>query len=181
MKIIIDFMEQKIDYINFTSFAPVLVSNIQRSIDLVVDKKIVIPFEIEYNSGWKMDIVCKSCENQMSLEFDSETKSTNYTHLKELNSKNYSLKDLNFFSNRIPNTELFEVDGVYYLNRTDFNYVDEIQRKSAVRPILKSCEHCGCDYLIDLRIKSPMPSDRDDPFGSLGHLILSSITVNDKK
>lgn len=145
------------------------------SIGSVVNEKYEIPFEIEFNSSWRVSHSCGNCHHEVSFGENYDAGTKEYKLIKGLNSTNYTLDFLNNLILLFNGLELGKVNGEFYLNRQDFQYEFDIQRMTSVAPILYNCPNCKTEYLAIIRVGMPQLPERNMPSGIVGKICIDEI------
>ena len=145
-----------------------------------IPELINIPGEFEYNSSWKIIYTCNYCNQKVEFFEDFDNEKRNFKWLSRLNSKNSSDVLLTEVCKAFSRLELIEISGVKYINRCDFNYESEFQRKSSVNLLLSSCPTCGAVYLGDFKVGYPILPESNNPKGKIGKVRIEGLVGLDQ-
>ena len=145
--------------------------------DSTSGKHVEIPTNFKFNSSWKIEHSCLSCGNSVSVDQNFEESESNFSVLKNIDSFNYARTFLNEISALFDSIELVNLDEVVYLNRTDFNYDFDFQRKSSIDLTHYSCDSCQNDYLGLIRIGFPLPPERGLETGRVGQVEVADLVM----
>lgn len=160
-------------YVSF--FGKVLQQEMYCPTELPFTSKNAIPFQVDFNSSWKISHECNYCYQTVSFGEDYETFATGYTAFKKMDSGNYNTNFLSKIVQLFKNLKLGAVDGVYYINSTTFEYVSDLQRTTSLSPILYHCPHCKTEYLARFGIGYPWPPEKTNPSGYIGIIFVDEI------
>lgn len=119
-----------------------------------------LPKNLNFNSNWEIIHDCLNCENQVTFTENLENQFRNYKSIIDVNTSKRSYKFLEKVISLFPNLKIVKLNGVYYVNRTDFEYTHEIQKVSSIELKLHKCKYCYANYLSIIRIGGPIPVER---------------------
>jgi hypothetical protein len=142
--------------------------------------KYKVPFEVEFNSSWKITHTCGNCNKEVSFGKDYETHVTGYTGFNDMDSEKYKPAFLKNIVSLFKNLKLEQVNGIYYINRVDFEYVSDLQRMTSVSPVLYTCPNCKTDYLARFIIGDPVAPEKGIPNGYTGEFSVDEIVQIEK-
>jgi hypothetical protein len=154
---------------------------INSEILLESEENVNIPLKFKYNSSWEFYHNCLKCNLKVSFGENFDLKKNNLELINNLNSVNYKLEFLEKISYCFKDIELIEIQNVYYLNRKDFNYTHEIQRKSSISFRFYKCEKCESEYIGIIRIGYPLFPEKNLIGGDLGGVEISQINMINPK
>lgn len=160
-------------YVSF--FGKVLEPKMKSATELPFNSKNKVPFEVEFNSSWKISHECKNCLQNVSFGQDYETHATGYTKFNNMDSRSYKTEFLNNIVQLFKNLELRAVNGVYYINSLNFEYVSDLQRMTSLSPILYHCPHCKTEYLARFGIGVPQAPEKGNSTGYTGNIFVDEI------
>ena len=135
-----------------------------------------IPTELAYNSSWILTHSCLKCNCQIKIIQNYQSIDRSYTILADLNSHHHSLAKLQELCEIFDNIKLVKVNEVYYLNRIDFEYQHELQRKSSISLMKYYCPDCDSIYLAQIRIGLPVEPDKYNVKGLIGKIQVVQIS-----
>ncbi len=140
----------------------------------------VLPLNFSFNHSWNLCHKCANCENEVSICEDFDTQTKTFKVITGINSSKYDIKVINAIIQIFNELELVEIDGVKYINRKDFNYEFEFQRKSSTSLIEYTCNACSSIYLGIMRVGYPLHPEKNLIEGKLGKVEIEEIfEVND--
>jgi hypothetical protein len=134
-----------------------------------------IPGGFEYNSSWKIEFYCSFCGRANNVYEDFDKNERNFRWLIGLNSTGTSIAFLKEVCNVFDRFKLIEITGVQYINRIDFDYKFEIQRKSSVNLLLHSCPSCKAVFLGDFKVGYPLFPEANKPKGKIGKIRIEGL------
>lgn len=161
--------------VSVSFFGKVLEPKMTSATELPFNSKNKVPFEVEFNSSWKISHECKNCFQNVSFGEDYETHATGYTKFNNMDSRNYNTEFLNNIVQLFKNLELRAVNGVYYINSLNFKYVSDLQRTTSLSPILYHCSHCKTEYLARFGIGVPQAPEKGNSTGYTGRIFVDEI------
>jgi hypothetical protein len=140
-----------------------------------------IPLYFSFNHSWDLCHKCANCVNEVSICEDFEKQTRTFKFITGIDSSKYDIKVINDIIQIFNELELVEIDGVKYINRKDFNYEFEFQRKSSTSLIEYSCNACSSIYLGIMRCSYPLQPEKNLIEGKLGKVEIDEIfEVNDR-
>jgi hypothetical protein len=119
-----------------------------------------VPSDLNFNSAWQIIHECTICSNEVKFVESGKQNERNYKTLKNIDSKSRKYEFLAEVCKIFPNLEIVKLDNVNYVNRTDFNYEYDMQRKSSVELKHYCCDFCNSDYLSIIRIGYPLEREK---------------------
>ncbi|MDG1332434.1 MAG: hypothetical protein P8P74_08895 [Crocinitomicaceae bacterium] len=146
---------------------------------LDIQEQTAIPSSFQFNSSWRIEHECLSCGNVIGIDQDFEESTSNFTVLENVDSFNYSQQFLDNIATLFDSVELVKIQEVSYLNRLDFQYDFDFQRKSSVNITHSKCQNCKADYLGLIRVGSPMPTERGMEQGQTGTVEIADLVMVD--
>lgn len=145
------------------------------------DGEIKLPFQFSFNSGWKFSHRCCNCKSDVYIFEDFESKRKNFKVIPNINSSNFETSLIKTIASYFKNLDAVNVDSIFYLNRTNFDYQFDFQRKSSIHLTYYSCENCNSEYLGVIRIGYPLFAEKNIPFGKLGEVNIEEIVQIEAK
>jgi len=139
------------------------------------EQNLLLPSNFSFNHSWEFQHSCSNCKKTISFQEDFHTKTKNFAVITNLNSKHYKLSliyDLGSFFSKL---SCVEIDGDVFLNRNDFDYAFDFQRKNSVNLVNYSCDNCKADYIGLVRIGYPLYPEKNLPSGKLGNVEIEEI------
>lgn len=134
-----------------------------------------IPTNFKFNQSWEFRHNCTNCKNTVSICEDFDNNIKTFRVISCINSLSYEIEFIQDLSLIFQNIELVEIEGITYLNRKDFVYEFEFQRKSSINFINYSCNECGATYLGLIRIGYPLFPEKNLIMGRLGNVEIDGI------
>lgn len=134
-----------------------------------------LPFEFCFNHSWEFQHNCINCGELTGITEDFELKSRNFEFISDVNSTNFNKSVLQDISKMFTGLYTIEVDGIMYINRSNFTYDLEFQRRSSVTLTRYNCINCDIDYTGLIRIGYPLTPERNNPTGNLGIVEIDEI------
>ncbi|RRJ86920.1 hypothetical protein EG240_15660 [Paenimyroides tangerinum] len=166
------FFKNKIIKCSLTYFGPSL---IQINKEETCEQIFNIPFTFYFNHSWNITHKCSCCDNSVTIINDVNNNFKNYTTISNLNSNNYDILFLQELASLFSNIILAKVDNVVYLNRKDFKYEFDFQRKQSVSLKGYTCKSCNASYLGILRIGMPILPEKSMQEGMFGSVEIEEI------
>jgi len=148
---------------------------VQTELKETKEQNLILPSNFVFNHSWEFQHSCSNCKGPISIQEDFQTKTKNFKVITNLNSKHYNqslIYDIGSFFSKL---NCVEIDGDIYLNRNDFDYAFDFQKKSSVNLINYKCESCNVSYLGLVRIGYPLSPEKNLPFGKLGNIEIEEI------
>lgn len=166
-------------YINF--FGEELIET-QLKVDQENGQKLTLPFHFNFNSGWKFLHHCCQCKSKVYISEDFESKIKNFKVITNINSSTYNTNLVTYIASLFTKLKVIEIDEVTYLNRTDFEYTFDFQKKSSINITCYECDDCGTLYFGLIPIGYPLLPDKGLPNGRLGRVeFIEVIEVNSEE
>jgi hypothetical protein len=119
-----------------------------------------VPVNLDFNSPWRIIHDCSNCGEEVEFIENSQKPERNYNTIKNINSNYRNIEFLNEVCSVFPNLELIELEGIRYVNRIDFDYQFDLQRKSSVELKYHICKSCNSPYLSIIRIGYPLEAEK---------------------
>ena len=138
-----------------------------------------VPLFFSFNSSWKIEHVCLACAETVTIDQNFDENESTLSIVKNLNSANYSRSIIEEIAAVFETIEPVEIDDVLYLNRTDFQYDFNFQRKSSVDVSHYCCQSCNADYLALIRVGFPMAAERGMEDGQVGRVEVTEMVMVD--
>ena len=144
----------------------------------LIDKNqtLSIPTILQFNSSWKITHTCDNCHKDVVFIEDSRKPERNYNIINNINSNFRADTFLKEVCAIFPKLEQVELEGIKYINRTDFIYQFDIQRKTSVELMHHRCKNCDSDYIGIIRIGYPLERERGTE-ARLGRIEVVKITA----
>ncbi len=139
-------------------------------IDKKAGQKLALPFQFNFNSGWKFTHSCCNCKSDVYISENFETKNKNFKIIPNIDSSNYDISLVKRIALLFKSLDAINVDGIFYLNRNDFDYTFDFQRQSSVHLTCYYCFDCRTEYLGVIRIGYPLIPEKNIPLGKLGQI-----------
>lgn len=166
----------RVPHVDISMYGEQLIENLE-VVDSTSHRHAEIPTSFKFNSSWKIEHSCLSCGNSVSIDQNFEKSESNFSVLKNVDSFSYARIFLNEISDLFDSIELVNLDEVVYLNRTDFNYDFDFQRKSSIDITHYNCDSCKTDYLGLIRIGFPSLPERGEETGRVGQVEVADLVV----
>lgn len=163
-------------HVNISRYGKKLIKDLEAD-DFSAHESADVPLVFGFNSSWKMEHDCLSCDGVVTVDQNFDKNESNLSVLKSIDSSNYSRDFLDEIATVFDTVELVEVDDVFYLNRTDFQYDFDFQRTSSVDLTHYCCASCKSDYLALIRVGFPMSPERGMEQGRAGRLEVAEIVM----
>jgi hypothetical protein len=136
---------------------------------------LAIPANFSFNHSWDFQHNCSNCKNKVSICEDFEKKTKTFRVIDGIDSSRYNIQVITDLSSMFQKIEAIEIENITYLNRTDFNYEFEFQRKSSISLIDYCCCSCNAIYLGSIRIGYPLYPEKNLIEGELGNVVIDEI------
>ena len=139
------------------------------------EQNLKLPLNFSFNHSWEFQHLCLHCKEPVSIIEDFHTKTKNFIVITNLNSKHFNRSLICEIGSFFSKLDSIEIDGDIYLNRNDFDYTFDFQRKSSENLVNYNCENCNTTYLGLIRIGYPLYPEKNLPFGKLGNVEIEEI------
>ena len=134
------------------------------------DQKLTLHFQFNFNGGWQFLHDCCQCNSTISVSEDFGSNTKNFNVITNINSSTYNTNLVKYIASLFTNLQIVEIDGVIYLNRKDFEYTFDFQKKSSINLTYYKCDNCDSLYLGLIFIGYPLSPDKGLPNGRLGQI-----------
>lgn len=164
--------KSKINIVSLKFFGKKLIIN-----DLIESKEgeLIIPSSFKFNRSWELSHKCSNCENNVLFCDDFEKNTNSFNIINGIDSSKYNLQIIYDLASIFQLIEAIEIENITYLNRTDFKYDFEFQRKSSISLIDYKCTFCNTNYLGLFRIGIPLFPEKNLREGKLGTVSIDEI------
>ena len=147
--------------------------------DFSVHEPLDVPFSFLFNSSWKIEHTCLTCQGIVTIGQNFDENDYALSMFRNINSSNFSHVLIEGISAIFDSIEVVELDGVLYLNRTDFPYEFDFQRKSSIDISHHACPSCESHYLSIIRHGLPTDPERGFEDGRAGSVEVAEIVMVD--
>ena len=169
-------LNERVSEVVLTLYGKQIIKQLE-AIDYLEEERFEVPFIFSFNSSWKMQHDCLSCGNRVTIDQNYDENESTFTVLKNVDSSNYSESFIREIATLFASLELIELGDVLYLNRTDFQYDFNFQRKSSADVTHYSCQSCKVNYLALIRIGFPQAPEKGIEEGQTGRVEVAEMVM----
>ena len=166
----------RVHHVHLSHYGKKLIDQLETE-DFSVDEPLDVPFSFLFNSSWKIEHACLACGEVVTIEQNFDENDYALLMFRNINSSNFSHVLIEGIAAIFDSIEVVELDGVLYLNRTDFEYEFDFQRKSSIDLSHHTCPSCESHYLSIIRHALPTDPERGFEDGRAGSVEVAEIVM----
>lgn len=164
--------KSKINIVSLKFFGKKLINT-----ELIESKEgeLIIPSSFKFNHSWELSHKCSNCENRVKLSEDFEKNTKTFNIINGIDSSKFENQIIYDIASIFKIIKAIEIEDITYLNRTDFEYNFDFQRKSSISLTEYKCTYCNTIYLGLFRIGTPLFPEKNLTEGKLGTVSIDEI------